>query len=190
MTEALDIADSTLPTFSFADGGKRTYLSFRLTGFSKAEARQYAKIAPRTLAHWIATDTEFNRIEKGDLNELRKQFAKEILEIEHTRNFKLALEKDHKILRKAVSHPRNMTKDDTDYLLKIRPLYTPQQAAALDSLFKDRDTGLESFDEILLLARRTHGQAQSSANQTTGRYEEYQESPALPSGSARGEEED
>jgi len=75
---------------------------------------------------------------------------------------KLVLDLDYTILKRANDEPHMMTKQDTDYLNRIRPLYTPQQLQVLESFFEDK-TSEASFDEIIVLARRHRDTASKPA---------------------------
>jgi len=188
--ETLAQADSVLPRFDWDDDRKRGYLSYRLCGFSRAEAISLVGIDRKTVRNWGARDTEFEVIEKTNLLELQQAFSKEVITLDFTRNFKLALDYDHSILLKAkVSEtPEGMangvflTKEERGYLAKIRPLYTPQQFVALQDLFKDvgTDTG---WDELLVIARKRNGtQNQRSNDSENSGLTEYEESAVVESG--------
>lgn len=187
--ETLAQADSVLPRFDWDDDKKRGYLSYRLCGFGRDESCELAgtngtPISRATIYRWMENDSEFAAIEKTNLLELQQQFSKEVITLDFTRNFKLALDHDYQILKKAqlaTQNPSNpdyfFSKEERNYLSKIRPLYTPQQFSALQALFKDfnPDTG---WDEMIFMARRTNGKNnQGSTDQTASR------TPESPQGS-------
>lgn len=157
--ETLAKADSVLPRFDWDDEKKRRYLSYRLCGFSRDEARQYAgNLTRQTIYNWRERDEEFDAIEVTNLLALQQSFSKEIITLDYTRNFKLILEYDYSILQKAkrlVDDPTAtpLTTAERGYLSKIRPLYTPQQFVALQSLFAEFSE-TSGWDELLIIARK------------------------------------
>ena len=170
-TDTLAQADSVLPRFDWDDDKKRNYLSYRLCGFGRDEACELAgNINRSTIYRWMANDTAFAEIEKTNLLELQKQFSKEVITLDFTRNFKLALDYDYRLLKKVQlgeQDPVNpvyfLNREERSYLVKIRPLYTPQQFAALQSLFKEFNTDV-GWDEMILVARKHGTQNQGSAD--------------------------
>ena len=182
------MADSILPRFDWDDPRKRRYLSFRLMGFGREEAVKYAGIKSKTVYHWRDTDPQFEQLERTDLLTLRRQFAKSIFGLDFTRNLKLALERDFKVLQKALDHPQNLTKEEQDYLHKIRPLYTAREFQALEGFFNELgDIG--SFDEMILVLRRQQSAQTTHPVQAPVIEAEYQESPDNQSWTTRREEE-
>jgi len=87
-------------------------------------------------------DESFNAIELK-IPEIRKELSKEYIELDFFRNFRLVLEKDHRVLDKAI-HPGDLSKQDHEYLLKLRSAYTPQQLQILEQVMKG--VGGEGFN--------------------------------------------
>ena len=141
------MADSVLPRFDFDDERKRRYLSFRLCGFDRTEACKYAGIQFRSVYTWRRLDPVFEQLEKTNLLEIRNQFSKEIIKLDFTRNFKLALERDYQVLSQAVEDVTKLTRDEVIYLTKIRALYTPQQFQVLESVLSE--LAAQSWDEMI-----------------------------------------
>lgn len=153
---ALQKAENTLPFFDHDNQRKRNYLSFRICGFGRLEARKNAEVSAAIYNTWLAKDESFAEIESKGLLQLSRQFRSEVIGLEYTRNFKLCLDKDRIVLQKAVRGGK-LTDDEWDYLKKIRPLYTPAALKSIEDLItghKDKGKGLESWDEIVLFARR------------------------------------
>ena len=150
---ALANAEAALPLFDWNNDNKRKYLSYRLCGFTRTEAAEYAEVNIKSVNAWRSKDEAFAVIDKTNLLELRKQVAKEVVALDYTRNFKLALAMDEKLLLKATRTPSLMTKDDQAMLKTIRPLYSPQGLAVIEDFFNE-DKGAESFDELILIARK------------------------------------
>ena len=94
----LNMADSILPRFDWDDPNKRAYLTYRMCGFGRDEAIKRTGISRSTVYHWRTTDAEFEKFEKTDLLTIRNQFAKSAIGLEFTRNLKLALDTEYKIL--------------------------------------------------------------------------------------------
>ena len=184
-------ADSLLPRFDWDDIRKRAYLSYRLCGFGRDEAVKYSKIKVATVYHWRQRDPVFEQLEKTNLIELRQRFSREVITLDFTRNLKLALERDSQVLDKAVRTPAKMTPEEQRYLEKIRPLYTPQQLQILEGFIGQLGDG-QSWDEILIMARRNHAQTQTQASSyaLTSGSQEYPESSGQSQRSERGEEEE
>lgn len=150
----LDIADSVLPIFGHASDKKREYLSYRLCGFGRTEACRYAGVDLNTVKQWVKRDKRFAAIEKENLLELRNKFAKDITAYEFTRNFRLALANDARVLDKVKRVGINkLTKSETDYFLKIRQTYTPQQLSVLEQLL-DGSLGKDDFDWTMMVKGR------------------------------------
>jgi len=158
-------ADAFLPRFDWDDDKKRKYLSFRLCGFSRQESQDHAGIARKTIYNWINTDESFKDIEHRNLVEIRSAFSKEVLTLEFTRNFRMALEKDARVLQRALeSDFKPLTRDESEYLAKIRSLYTPKALQELEGFFKDASNSDMGFDELILIARKynnTNGNQES-----------------------------
>ncbi len=192
----LSQAEATVPRFDWQDEHKRAYLSYRLCGFSRAESTKAAGITVRTVRNWLRDDQSFYEIEHRDLLELRKEFAKEIVGLDFSRNIKIAMDLDYRILLEANDDTLRplMTKEDRDYLVKIRPLYTPQQMKILEEMFTD-NTNDQGFDELILVARKTYAsknrdsEAQGSSDPAQRTEEEYSKGTDIEAWVTRGEEE-
>lgn len=153
-SETLAKADSVLPRFDWDDAKKRAYLSYRLCGFSRDEARDHTGTDVKTIYNWRMRDEEFAKIEQTNLLTLQRSFSDQVINLDFTRNFKLALELDAKVLTKANEATRDatvtLTKDERTYLNKIRPLYTPAAFQALQDMFAGLGA-VSGWDEILAM---------------------------------------
>lgn len=149
-------ADSVLPRFDWDDERKRKYLSYRLCGFSRDEARQFAGgIDVKTIYNWRQRDEEFDSIERTNLLSLQRSFSEQVINLDFTRNFKLALELDFRVLAKADKASQDatavqLTREERSYLNKIRPLYTPAAFQALQDMFLGLGQ-VSGWDEILAM---------------------------------------
>jgi hypothetical protein len=132
LTETESIAQSFIPTFS-DDSKKATYLSYLIANFTHREACQLTPVSEKQVRRWKDADEGFERLCTSGLNELRKQFANQFIDMQFTRNFHLILQKDFRILYKdALGKP--LTDNETRYLEKIRQHYTPQSLAMVKQL--------------------------------------------------------
>lgn len=100
-------------------------------------------------------DPKFLELE-GRVPEFRKELAKEYVEIDFFRNFRLLLEKDYRIVKASLNPEKitvtlangsdaevdaPMTRQDFEYLLKMRSQYTPQQMQILESVVHSNGDG-------------------------------------------------
>jgi hypothetical protein len=87
--------------------------------------------------------------------EIRKELSKEYIELDFFRNFRLVLEKDYRILNLSLKTdsagtPYPMSKQDHDYLLKLRSAYSPQQLQIMEQVMKG--VGTEGWNFAKLVA--------------------------------------
>lgn len=162
-TPAESIARSIIP-WPY-DDDKSRYLGLRASGFTRREACKFLGIANNTVSWWKSAYPDFNKIE-DNLPEYRKILAHEYVDIEYTRNFRLVLEKDFRVLVKSLKTMEELaveddmwSKTDNEYLLKIRGQYTPQMLKAISDLaqgVKD-DKEFNFMDVIKDLAAKGEG---------------------------------
>lgn len=134
------IASTTIPYPR--DDNKAKYLGYLASGFSIREALHAVGVTGAALSQW-RQHPEFASLEKR-IPEFRRTLAMEYTAMEFFRNFRLVLEKDFRILRKSLNAELEMSEQDQDYLLKIRPNYSPSQLQVLEALFKSESP--DSFD--------------------------------------------
>lgn len=133
---------------------KSNYLSYRAVGFTLREAINLAGISERTVKRWREEDEDFAILDTTGLMQLKKNVGAEYLNIEFSRNFRLALEKDFQVLSKSVQQPEKLTDRENQYLLKIRSFYTPQQYAIIQQLVGEAtQTGFD-FTKMVFEIRR------------------------------------
>lgn len=160
------IARTIIPYYR--DDDKARYLGYRACAFTSREAMKLIEKTMSCLSNW-RTDPEFVALEQK-LPEYRKELANEYCELEFSRNYRLVMEKDHQILKKSLEPDKevltddgsitipNMSKQENDYLLKMRGYYTPQQLSIMTAIGggKNGATGDEVFDftkAVLTIAR-------------------------------------
>jgi hypothetical protein len=123
------------------DDEKSLYFGYRACGFS---VRETLKLIDRSKA-WLSAcrhNPSFVDLE-ARIPEFRQQLSKEYVEIDFFRNFRLVLEKDFRVLNRSLGFEISedgetiqMTREDNDYLLKLRSQYTPQQLSLLETVIK------------------------------------------------------
>ena len=119
------------------DGGeenkKSRFLGYRASGFSIREACRLTPVHEKSIFRWRREDPQFAAREQK-LPELRKTLGMEFAKLEFIRNFRYVLEKDYRVLKQSVVAPQLMSKEDVQYLLKLRGFYTPQQLDTINRL--------------------------------------------------------
>ena len=146
------------------------YLGYLACGFSDEEAL-YVLGLTRSWLESARQDSKFTSLEER-IPEIRKELSQEYSELDFYRNFRMVLEKDHRILRKSLEMelvedeetgelvPAEMTSFDQHYLLRLRSAYTPQQLQLLEAVVSGKDGGFnfaqwvsENQDKIVQLSR-------------------------------------
>lgn len=157
------IAQSLIP-YPY-DDNRAKYLGLRSSGFRPREALKLIGVTGAGLSFW-RKDAQFADLERR-LPEFRRQLALEYVNLEFLRNFRLITEKDFQILRRSLQtvevdvdgHKEKvampLTKQEHDYLLKMRPNYTPQQIQALQALVTgEAPSGEFNFTDVVKAIRR------------------------------------
>lgn len=126
------------------DDTRAKYLGYLCCGFSCEEAL-YVLGMNLSWLELMRQDIKFTDLEER-IPELRKELSREYTEMDYYRNFRMVLEKDHRILRKSLEmelaedeetgemKPVEMTPYDQQYLLRLRSAYTPQQLQLLEAI--------------------------------------------------------
>ena len=134
----VSIASSLIPYDR--DDEKSLYFGYRACGFSVRETLKLIKRS-KTWLSLARRDPNFKQLEQR-IPEFRQELSKEYVEIDFFRNFRLALEKDYRVLMRSLGMEEEngekvkMTSDDTAYLLKMRSQYNPQQLGILETVIK------------------------------------------------------
>lgn len=141
------IATSLLPWRK--DDYRSKYLGYLACGFTAEEALYMLGLK----VDWLEEQRQSEDFATFELRipEFRKELSKEYIELDFFRNFRMVLEKDYKVLRKALDMERDETGEvirmepyDQQYLLKMRSAYTPQQLQILEQVM--RGVGAENFN--------------------------------------------
>jgi len=134
------------------------YLGYLACGFSDEEAL-YVLGLTRSWLESARSDSKFTDLEER-VPEIRKELSQEYTELDFYRNFRMVLEKDHRILRKSLEMelvkdeetgelvPAEMTPFDQQYLLRLRSAYTPQQLQLLEAVVSGNDGGFNFADWV------------------------------------------
>ena len=143
ITPTEGMIQSLIPHYIEGDR-KAQYLGYLIAGFSKHESVKLTGLHPKTLERWTNGDPDFVEF-VSKIPEVRESLGNKLLDIEFTRNFKLILSKDFKVLYKdAVKVP--LTLAEEEYLMTIRKFYTPQHLIYLRQLLAGGDKAEEAFD--------------------------------------------
>lgn len=128
------------------DDTRAKYLGYLCCGFSDEESL-YVLGLNRTWLETMREDSKFTDLEER-IPELRKVLSQEYTEMDFYRNFRMVLEKDHRVLRTSLGMelvedeetgemvPEQLSSFDQQYLLKMRSAYTPQQLQLLEAVAK------------------------------------------------------
>ena len=127
------IVEAALPYFT-DDTNKAKYLSYRLNYFSVLESCHLCGFHIKTIHRWRDADPIFRKLDVEDMGGLRKQLSAQFLDMEYTRNFRLLLAKDFKVILKSLDDKLMLSKDENDYLLRLRGHYSPQNLAMIKQL--------------------------------------------------------
>lgn len=148
------------------DDERCKYLGYLACGFSDEEALYVLGLTRDWLAD-ARLDGKFTDLEER-IPELRKVLSREYTELDFYRNFRMVLEKDHRVLRTSLGmeidpeteEPVELTAFDQQYLLRMRSAYTPQQLQLLEAIAGSGDGGFnfakyvkEHRDEIIGVSR-------------------------------------
>ncbi|KKK64858.1 hypothetical protein LCGC14_2979970 [marine sediment metagenome] len=128
------------------DDEKAKYLGYLSSGLSVREALHMIDRS-KTWLSLARRDSVFKDLERR-VPEFRKELSKEYVELEFFRNFRLLLEKDHRVLKAALFPDKDaegkvipMSMQDHNYLLKLRSQYTPQQLQILEAIVSGSGDG-------------------------------------------------
>ena len=131
------------------DDLRAKYLGYLCCGFSDEEAL-YVLGLNRSWIELMREDSKFTDLEER-IPELRKTLSREYTEMDFYRNFRMVLEKDHRVLRTSLGMemvedeetgdmvPVELSSFDQQYLLKLRSAYTPQQLQLLEAVTSGGD---------------------------------------------------
>jgi len=126
----VSIASSLIPWDR--DDERALYFGYRASGLS---VRETLHMIQRSKP-WLSLqrhDLEFVDLEHR-IPEFRRELSKEYVEIEFFRNFRLILEKDHQIIQKSLKKGEVLTRQEHEYLIKLRSQYSPTQIQILEAI--------------------------------------------------------
>lgn len=129
----------------YIDGDKKAaFLGYLVAGFSKHDAARLTGIHFKTYHRWVDSDPAFVEF-MAKIPDVRHKLSDELLDLEFTRNFKLVLGRDFKVLHKDATG-QELTEAEQQYLLAIRKFYTPQHLVMLRQLLSGQDESGKAFD--------------------------------------------
>lgn|SRR3972149_4881794 len=116
------------------DDERALYFGYRSSGLSVRETLHMIKRS-KTWLSLQRRDPKFVDLESR-IPEFRDELSKEYLKLETFRNYRLVLEKDRRILEKSLRHGDEgfLTRQEQEYLIKLRTMYTPAQIQILEAL--------------------------------------------------------
>jgi len=141
----LEIGKSAAALVPLKDPRMQEFLAYRALGFNQTEACNLLGIHRSIIAGWRTKEPRFLEMEEN-LHELREELATKAINIAYLRNFVMVMEKDRRILQKAIEESNKfdddgnelaedekveLTKEEREYLHKIRGQYTPVQLQML-----------------------------------------------------------
>ncbi len=148
--ETITQASDLVPYSDDDDTPKRLYFSWRICGFSKAEAAIRAMVASTTYEAWIL-DEAFARIEER-VPELRLTAQDQIIQIEEDRNRRKLVEVDSKVLSDTLSlGVEDIDKQTFEYLKGIGGRNNTRVKEILGITPGQMPN---TFDEILIMVAR------------------------------------
>lgn len=162
------------------DDDRSRYLGLRASGFTFREAIGLIGKHKSSVSKW-RLDPKFLELE-DNLKELRNTLALEYAGLESLRNFRLVMEKDFRVLKKSLEKKTRTNADgdevavpmesqDFQYLMKMRPFYTPQQLAAIQQLFGTPGTIAEGDGWMAMALKRTRTETEEVTVMTRHRQE-------------------
>lgn len=127
------------------------YLGYLACGFSDEESL-YVLGLHRSWLEEARQDDKFLSLEEH-IPDMRKELSTEYTELDFYRNFRMVLEKDHRVLRKSLDmeldpetgEVAEMSPFDQQYLLRLRSAYTPQQLQLLRAVVSGNDGEVFNF---------------------------------------------
>jgi len=151
------------------DDERCKYLGYLCCGFSDEEAL-YVLGLTRSWLKSARQDSKFTTLEEH-VPDIRKELSREYTEMDFYRNFRMVLEKDHRVLRMSLGMEMvedeetgdmvraEMSPYDQQYLLRLRSAYTPQQLQLLEAVVAGDDRGfnfakwVEQNKEVIQVSR-------------------------------------
>lgn len=154
---SIQAAESLIPHLAW-DSRKTSYLAYRATGHGAREAEELTGVIGKTVQRWRLTDVRFVELEESITRSAsaRNQFASEAVRADYMRNYRMVLEKDFSVIKATILSPGSLNHQDFQYLLKLRPHYTPQQLQAIEGLFSEGKEGID-FAQLVITLRKSRG---------------------------------
>ena len=143
----LSIASSLIPWDR--DDERAMFFGARACGLSVREALHYIKRSKAWLSG-CRHDEKFVELE-SKIPDFRRDLAKEYVELHTYRNYFMVLERDKQVLEKATRNNRDdpLTRQEHEYLIKLRTMYTPAQLDIIENLVKGGTDGF-NFSKFIM----------------------------------------
>ena len=179
------------------DDNRAKYLRLRACGLSSRESQKVLGITGSAISRWRFEHPEFVELEYK-IPEYRKQLREEHLDNMFARNFCLVLEKDSKVLERSLIYinqevdgkmqriPLPLTKQEQEYLIKIRGMYTPREYEAIKVAIKSTGDNEFNWSDIAVALSRTDSRVgKVTAREVSMEFDN--ELPSLPESNGSGE---
>jgi len=141
---------------------QREYLGYRYTGFTKEQAAKMSGITMYDVDEWASEDEHFKDIDSRLSwdRPLRVHVRREVLEHIFSRNLRIALDIDRKVLEKARDEWEELSRDELLYLMNIRKFYTAQELATIEKVLSGQ-SGVD-FNIVALIQQVNNYAGKSS----------------------------
>jgi hypothetical protein len=140
---------------------KADYLGFRAVGFTVRQACQLVPVSEATLRRWRRDDPVFADVETNRLSELQSTASKDILQLEFTRNMRMAMRTDAKVLFKAATQLEALTNREFKHLQRIRSFYSPQDLMAMTKALTPEGEGPPDFASAVIKLVETRAETKT-----------------------------
>lgn len=162
--------EGMIPYFSF-DTLQTKYLSYRACGFTIRESRKLCGLKwDKTIRDWRKKDSLFAYWDGEGLMRLQEMAGSTFLMAEFSRNFRLLMEKDARVIAKSMDaedQGHHLSDEDQAYLLKIRGFYTPQQLESIKKVLNNKEDGGDNFNFTQFVVNLQKDNGTQNHNQAT-----------------------
>ena len=146
-TDEINIAINML--YSGTDSDKRTYLHYRYSGSTQEEAAKLTGVHVTRLKVWHEDDGELRELDSriSRSGPARTALRKEVLELMFSRNMRMIMELDQRVLMAAlvaeevvledgsvVKQEKELTRDEYTYLKAMRRSYSASELSNMEGL--------------------------------------------------------
>ena len=149
----VDAAEVIIPELDQFNNHQIKWLSYFVCGFSRRESCRLSRIKQKTVRQWELDNPDFKAITDHP-GKFRKEFDKVYVRQEYLKNFRKYLAKDEEILD---TPTEELSKEEWDYLKKVRSQYTPQQLELLKDIIGDTNQKFDFTNAVLTFNQYNQG---------------------------------